>query len=223
MVTPLQHRVYSFIEDYLTQHAYSPSLSEIATGIGISPKSISIISRSIHSLVEAGKLRFHKKGYRNIELAKGSRTVLPVITASLHRITESILSQAHLASPSAVVPRLDRGIQPREAGENTTYFDFKSIWDSGDHFLWQMESDGLKEEGILAGDFLILKDASGAVEGSLVLALIDKTRPVLGKLSYFIPERITLVPSNTLLKPKAYLQHRVQIQGIYQGVLRWQY
>src|SRR5690348_3254635 len=70
MVTPIQQRIYEFVSDHVAEAGYSPSLTEIARGIGISPKSISLISRNIHALVAAGRLSFHKKGYRNITVSK---------------------------------------------------------------------------------------------------------------------------------------------------------
>lgn len=52
------------------------------------------------------------------------------------------------------------------------------------------------------------------------MALIDEQDATLKRLSYKIPERITLIPANPNLKPKAYLPHRVQIQGVFVGLLR---
>ena len=67
MITPLQKKIYDYISSFISENDQSPSLVEIAQGIGISPKSISLISRSIHSLVSAGRLKLDKKGYRNIK------------------------------------------------------------------------------------------------------------------------------------------------------------
>ena len=79
MVTPVQQKIYTFIQQYTDDNGFSPSLTEIASGIGISPNSISLISRSIHTLVAAGRLRFHKKGYRSIQVVTDKRFTLPVV------------------------------------------------------------------------------------------------------------------------------------------------
>src|SRR5690606_34205702 len=73
MVSPVQQKIYEYIQSHISENGYSPSLTEIARGIGISPKSISLVSRSIHALVDAGRLQFAKKGYRNIQLAESRR------------------------------------------------------------------------------------------------------------------------------------------------------
>src|SRR4051812_10625296 len=68
MVTPLQHKIYEFIRQYKEEHGYAPTLVEITEGIGISPKSISLVSRSIHALAASGRLKISNRGYRNIEV-----------------------------------------------------------------------------------------------------------------------------------------------------------
>src|SRR3989338_1302705 len=80
MVTPVQQKIYQYIQDHIGEHGYSPSLSEVARGLGISPKSISLVSRSIHALVAAGRLKFGKKGYRKVQVAEGGGSLtLPLM------------------------------------------------------------------------------------------------------------------------------------------------
>lgn len=83
-MSPLQQKVYEFIRDSITEHEFSPTLEEIATGIGISPRSVSLISRCVHALVQSGKLRFYKKGYRNIQVVnKQDSFSLPLLGRAL--------------------------------------------------------------------------------------------------------------------------------------------
>ncbi len=195
-MTPLQHKICSFIREYLEQQGYSPSLTEIAAGIGISPNSISLISRNIHALVAAGELKFHRKGYRNIQVPTDDDRSLPV------------------------VGRIAAGT-PIEAIEyKQQHIDFGALFKSAEHFMLEVKGDSMVEEGILDGDFVICRPAQQAREGEIVVALIDEQDATLKRLSYKIPERITLIPANPTLKPKAYLPHRVQIQGVFVGLLR---
>ena len=194
MVTPLQIKVYDYIRQHLSKHSYSPSLTEIACGIGISPNSISLISRSIHALVAAGRLRFHKKGYRSIELANMHSIALPVLG------------------------RFSAG-EPLEIMEIDTV-DLHPIFKESDHFVVIAKGQTLIEEGIFEGDLMLFKQSLYAEENEMVLALIDQKEALLRRLSYKIQERITLIPANPNLKPKAYLTHRVQIKGVFVGLLR---
>lgn len=195
MTTPLQGRIYDFIQQYIFLHGYSPSLREIARGIGISPNSISLVSRSIHALAAAGRLEFHKKGYRNIQVCGSSELSLPLIG------------------------RIAAGA-PIEAIENRQVIDLGRIVRGEDHFALEVKGDSMVEEGILDGDLVICKRAEQAREGDIIVALIDEQDATLKRVSYRIRDRVTLIPANPALKPKAYLPHRVRIQGVFVGLLR---
>lgn len=195
MVTPVQQKVYDFIQGYTKEYGYSPSLTEVASGIGISPNSISLISRSIHALVAAGRLRFHKKGYRNIEVVNGDGLSLPLM--------------GRIAAGS-----------PIEAIEDRQTVDFGSLLRSDDHFVLEVKGDSMVEEGIFDGDMVICRHTRQAREDDIVVALIDGQEATLKGISFKIPDRVTLIPANPTLKPKAYLPHRVQIQGVFVGLLR---
>jgi repressor LexA len=195
MATEMQHRICEFIRQYIDQYGYSPSLTEIAIGIGISANSISLISRNIHALVNAGELKFHKKGYRNIQLADTNDSSLPL------------------------VGRIAAGM-PIEAIEDKQAINLSAFFARDNHFVLEVKGDSMMEEGILDGDFVICRQAKQALEGDIVVALIDDDAATLKRLSYKIQDRITLIPANAALKPKAYLPHRVQIQGVLAGLLR---
>jgi repressor LexA len=195
MTTPLQQKIYEYIRLYIEQQGYSPSLEEVARGIGISPNSISLVSRHIHALVAEGRLKFHKKGYRNIQVVENHDFSLPYLG------------------------RIAAGT-PIEAIENKQSIDFSALLKADNHFVLEVKGDSMVEEGILDGDFVICKQTKQAHEGEIVVALIDEQDATLKRISYKIKDRITLIPANPELKPKAYLPHRVQVQGEFVGLLR---
>lgn len=194
-ITPLQHKIYAFISGYLETHGYSPSLAEIAQGIGVSPKSVSLISRSIHALVAAGRLQLDKKGYRNITLTTANRVSLP------------LLGRIAAGAPIAAI-------------ENRQSINLQEVLYGEDRFILEVQGDSMIEEGILDGDWVICRQTQQARENDIVVALIDQQEATLKRLSYKVPDRITLIPANPVLKPKAYLPQRVQIQGVFVGLVR---
>lgn len=195
MVTPVQQKIYEYIKSYLGEHGYSPSLAEIAKGIGISPKSVSLVSRSIHALVEAGRLRFAKKGYRNLQLVEDESLTLPL------------------------VGRIAAGT-PIEAIEDRQTVDFGEFIKGGNYYALEVKGDSMIEEGIFDGDIVICRRTQQATEGDIVVALIDALEATLKRISFQIKNHITLIPANPTLKPKAYQPCRVQVQGVYVGLLR---
>lgn len=196
MVTPLQHKVYKYIQEHIDAEGYSPSLTEIAKGIGISPKSVSLISRSIHALVDAGQLKLGEKGYRKAQLADDREAGLPLLG------------------------RIAAGV-PIEAIEDRQVVDLGFLTKDRQHFALQVKGDSMIEEGIWDGDYVLCREANHAREGDIAVALIDGMEATLKRVSFQIHDRITLIPANPAFKPKAYLPQRVQIQGIYVGLLRF--
>jgi len=195
MVTPVQQKVYEYIQHHIDEHGYSPSLSEVARGIGISPKSISLISRSIHALVAAGRLKVDKKGYRSVQVVGEGSFVLPLL--------------GRIAAGS-----------PIEAIESRQSVDLGSLLRGNDHFVLEVCGDSMVDEGIFNRDMVICRHARAAREGDIVVALIDNVEATLKRISFQIADRVTLIPANPALKPKAYLPQRVQVQGVFVGLLR---
>jgi repressor LexA len=194
-MTPQQTKIIFFIREFIQQHGYSPSLTEIAQGIGISPKSISLISRHIHALAAAGKLNFHKEGYRNLSLPTPENFSLPVI--------------GKIAAGS-----------PIEAIENSQQLDLQALFHQDQHYVLEVKGNSMIEEGILDGDFVICKRTKHANEGDIVVALIDNQVATLKRISYKLKDKITLLPANAALKPSLYAPEQVQVQGIFTGLLR---
>lgn len=195
MTTPVQQKVYEYIQTHIDMHGYSPSLVEVAQGIGISPKSISLISRSIRALVDAGRLKMGK-GYRKVQMVECDQ---PYSLPLLGRIAAGA---------------------PIEAIEDRNSVDLGGLLQGRDHFALEVHGDSMIDEGIWDGDLVICRQAKAGHEGDIVVALIDNLDATLKRISFRIADRITLVPANPTLKPKAYLPHRVQVQGVYVGLLR---
>lgn len=195
MATPLQNKIFQFIKTYLDVHGYSPSFEEIAVGVGISARSVSLVSRSVHALVDEGRLVFYKKGHRNLKLPDSQPFSLP------------LLGKIAAGSPIEAIP-------------DYRAIDVGWLLKGETHFVLEVKGDSMIDEGILNGDFVICKHASVAKEGDIVVALVDQSDATLKRVSYQVKGMITLIPENPHLKPKAYLPNRIQIQGLFIGLLR---
>ena len=193
MITPFQQKVYEFVHKFMTEHQYAPTMKEIATGIGISPRSASLIHRSVNALVNARLLTHHKHGRRNISLAK------PMALPLLGRIAAGLPIETILEHES---------------------IDVISLLCQNDHYVLQVVGDSMIDEGIQNKDFVICKRIEHAKEHDIIVALIDQQAVTLKRISYQIKNMITLIPANSHLKPKAYAPHRIQIQGVFIGLLR---
>jgi repressor LexA len=195
MITPIQHQIYQFISEYIQEHGYSPILTEIAKGVGINPKSKSFISDCVHALAKDGLLNLgpkHKS--RNIQLTQ-SKTTLPLMG------------------------RIAAGA-PIEAIQQAEPLDLASLFAGDKHYSLEVKGNSMIEEGILDGDKVICRQQSTATEGDIIVALIDNLEATLKRIRYTSPNQITLLPANKELNPQVYAAERIQIQGLFVGLLR---
>jgi len=193
MTTQFQSNLFQFIHDYLTQYDLSPSFREMTEAMGISPRSKSLITRSLRALEKQGKVILKKEG-RQLSISLTTKQ-LPILG------------------------RIAAG-EPIEAIPSRQFVNMNAVLQSGNRFALEVKGDSMVEEGILDGDLVICKQMNSAHEGDIVVALIDENYATLKRISYKMSGMVVLIPANPNLKPKAYQPDRVQIQGIYMGLIR---
>jgi repressor LexA len=193
MNTEFQIRLYHFISDYIKQYHCSPTYAEMTEAMGISARSKSLITRSLRSLSKTGKVTLQKNGRRL--LISLTKKQLPLIG------------------------RISAG-SPIEAIEENTLIDVAALLQNEQQFALQVKGNSMIDDGILDGDIIICKHANTAKEGDIIVALIDQQNTTLKRISYKVKDMVTLIPANAELKPRAYAPERIQIQGIYKGLVR---
>ena len=75
------------------------------------------------------------------------------------------------------------------------------------------------DEHICDGDIALIENRNDARNGEIVVALIDRARATLKRL-YRFGEEVELRPSNASLQPMRIHASRVEIQGIFRGLMR---
>jgi repressor LexA len=195
MTTPTQYKIYQFVTQFIQERGFAPSLNEIAIGIGISPRSLSLVSRYLKALEQDGLLSMGKTGYRNIQLKSSPGVNLP------------LLGRIAAGSPIEAVAR------------NET-IDFLELFGKEDLYALEVKGDSMIEEGIFEGDKVICRRQDTAKENDIVVALIDNENATLKRIHFKPAGNVTLTPANVNLKPQIYPAHRVQVQGIFVGLLR---
>lgn len=195
MATPTQHRIYQFIQQYITDKGFSPSLVEIAQGIGVRSKSL--ISRYVHALQKEGLIDLDPKGYRQIRLKipTGSIPLLGRIAAGFP--IEAIAQQ-----------------------ESLNLHELMTSQARADMFALEVKGDSMIEEGILHGDLVLCESRVAANDGEIVVALIDNQEATLKRIKIQTNGNVVLTPANAALKPMIYEAHRVRVQGVFVGLIR---
>src|SRR5206468_1167503 len=109
---------------------------------------------------------------------------------------------------------------PIEALQGTECFPVPAaLLGPGEHYALEVSGDSMVEEGILDGDFALIRKADVAHDGEIVVALIDNEEATL-KTFRREGNMIRLDPANRQYEPQRYDPRRVQIQGRLAGLIR---
>ena len=199
MLTSSEKKTLKFIQKYCIEKGYSPTLTEIAKGIGI--KSKGVVHRYIKTLESLNLISISSHRKRGIVLnleAYENQSVAPIIP---------------------LLGRIAAG-QPIEAIEGREEINLADFIMNPDRFALQVSGDSMIEAVILDGDTVIIKHQNTAENGDIIVALIDGLEATLKRLKKLPDGMILLIPENKLMEGLIYESKRIQIQGVVVGQLR---
>ena len=214
MLTAKQHDLLFFIDGRLKESGISPSFDEMREALDL--KSKSGVHRLISALEERGFIRRLANRARALEVVK-----LPDRRPSA--TAKSVRSAAPTpANDTLEIPlhgRIAAGT-PIEALQGTESFAVPSaLLGPGDHYALEVAGDSMVEEGILDGDFALIRKVDSARDGEIVVALIDNEEATL-KTYRREGRMIRLDPANSRYEAQRYDESRVKIQGRLAGLIR---
>jgi repressor LexA len=109
---------------------------------------------------------------------------------------------------------------PIEALQGTESFAVPAaLLGPGEHYALEVSGDSMVEEGILDGDFALIRRVDTAREGEIVVALIDEEQATL-KTFRREGQMVRLDPANRMYEPQRYRPEQVRIQGRLAGLIR---
>jgi repressor LexA len=193
-----QRDILGFIATYTQDHGYPPSVRDIGKAMGLA--SASTVHSHLTKLERAGVLRRDKTKPRAIELLslEGQRS------GSSARVLP-------------VVGRIAAG-RPVLAEENIEeYVEISELF-GGDQseYVLRVSGDSMRDAGIFAGDYVVVKPQPTAEDGEIVVALVGDEATV--KRFYKEREYVRLQPENPDVE--AIRSRDVQVIGIVCGLFR---
>jgi repressor LexA len=211
MLTAKQRELLLFIHDRLGSTGVSPSFDEMREALAL--KSKSGVHRLISALEERGFIRRLPNRARALEVVKipesstppAARVVIPAaandtIEIPLHgRIAAGTPIEALQGSDAFAVPA--------------------ALLGPGEHYALEVSGDSMVEQGILDGDFALIRKVDTARDGEIIVALIDNEEATLKTYRREGPV-VRLDPANARYEPQRYDEGRVQIQGRLAGLIR---
>ncbi|HJP68480.1 MAG TPA: transcriptional repressor LexA [Sphingomicrobium sp.] len=214
MLTYKQHELLLFIDDRLKQSGISPSFDEMREALDL--KSKSGVHRLISALEERGFIRRLPNRARALEVVKlpevrPSAAVTPIRSVAPAPANDTLEIPLH--------GRIAAGT-PIEALQGTESFAVPAaLLGPGEHYALEVAGDSMVEEGILDGDFALIRKVDSARDGEIVVALIDNEEATL-KTYRREGRMIRLDPANSRYETQRYDESRVKIQGRLAGLIR---
>jgi repressor LexA len=213
MLTAKQRELLLFIDSRLKEDGVSPSFDEMREALEL--KSKSGVHRLISALEERGFIRRLANRARALEVLKLPETRSATVTP----IRPAAPAAANDTMELILAGRIAAGT-PIEALQGTETFAVPAaLLGPGEHYALEVSGDSMVEEGILDGDFALIRKIDTAHDGEIVVALIDNEEATL-KTFRREGNMIRLDPANRHYEPQRYDPRRVQIQGRLTGLIR---
>jgi repressor LexA len=196
-LTKRQREILDYLNDFIQQHGYAPSLEEIGRRFGLS--SLATVHKHLTNLQEKGFIRRAWNRSRSVEV---------VPTRSGGRAVElPLLGYVAAGAPIEAIPGNETISVPEDfVGKRDTY-------------VLRVRGDSMVDEHIRDGDFVVVEDRKVAENGEMVVALLRGSDVTLKKL-YRENGHVRLQPANPALRPLIVAAGDVQVQGVVIAVMR---
>jgi len=196
-LTKRQREILDYLNEFIQQHGYAPSLEELGRRFGLS--SLATVHKHLTNLQEKGFIKRAWNRSRSVELVQtrqGGRAVeLPLLGfVAAGAPIEAIATAESIAVPESLV------------GKRDTY-------------VLRVRGESMIDEQIRDGDFVIVEDRKTAENGEMVIALLGSTDVTLKKF-YRENGHVRLQPANPAMHPIIIPADQVQVQGVVVGVMR---
>jgi repressor LexA len=199
-LTERQREILEFIKQQVREKGYPPSVREIGDAVGL--RSSSTVHGHLRRLEDKGYIRRDPTKPRAIEILDDE-------------LAESQIMRDLIIVP--IVGRVTAG-QPILAVENVEdYYPLPRDFASDEAtFMLRVQGDSMIEAGILDGDYVVVRQQPDAINGDIVVVLLEDEATV--KRFFRESEHIRLQPENPLYEP--IITTNAQILGKVIGVLR---
>ncbi len=196
-LTKRQREILDYLNEFIQQHGYAPSLEEVGRRFGLS--SLATVHKHLTNLQEKGFIKRTWNRSRSVELLPsrtGGRAVeLPLLGyVAAGAPIEAIATSETIAVPEALV------------GKRDTY-------------VLRVRGESMIDEQIRDGDYVIVEDRKTAENGEMVIALLGDSDVTLKKF-YRENGHIRLQPANPAMEPLVVPADQVRVQGVVVGVMR---
>jgi repressor LexA len=197
-LTKRQREILEFIQVYLDDNGYPPTVRDIGGAVGLT--SSSTVHAHLSNLEKAGAIRRDPTKPRALEILGKAGSRVKNATQQLSHSVGDRIGEAVSGSGLPLLGAVAAG-GPILAEENIEeYIDIPRIAGGNDaDFVLSVRGDSMMKAGILDGDFVVVKSAQTARDGEIVVAMIENEATV--KRFFREADHIRLQPENDAYEP----------------------
>jgi repressor LexA len=230
MLTRKQLELLLFINTRLKEEGVPPSFEEMKEALNLQSKSG--VHRLIVALEERGFLKRMPNRARALEVLKLPESHSPslapkkgftpnVIEGNLGKGKQSAANDG--SGRPIIVPLMGRiaaGVPISAIQDHTGNITVPpEMLGGGEHFALEVKGDSMLDAGIFDGDTVLIRKGENAMNGDIVVALVDDEEATLKRLRKK-GESIALEAANTAYETRIFGPDRVRVQGKLVGLLR---
>lgn len=214
-----QKNILQFIEEFISEHGYPPTIREIGEAVGIA--STSVVNYNLNKLVDRGYLEREPEVSRGLRLVdQGGPQEMRVSFADFANLLRVPLVGKIAASAPVPLPGEDFGY----------YYDTDDLIEvpqamvgpvpDRDLFALRVTGDSMIDAMVADGDVVILRRQNIARNGDMVAVWLTERGETTLKKYYLEGKRVRLQPANPTMQPIYVDADKVSIQGRVLAVLR---
>lgn len=193
-----QKQIYDYITKSIHRSGCAPTLTEIADYMGLS--SLATVHEHLAVLEKKGLIRRYRGAVRGIEV--------------LEQVNEN---RSFLELPVLGFIACGQPIEPYTDPNATLAVNSALVKPGDKSYVLQAKGDSMVDDGILSGDYVVVKEQQEANNGDIVVAVLKNGFATL-KRFYREANRIRLQPANSTMSP-IYVSE-VEIRGKVVAVIR---
>lgn len=209
-LTDRQQEILTFLQKFLEENGYPPTLREIGRHFNIS--STFGVKRHLEALEKKGYLNIMSNASRGISITRDE--ISPLTSAQIFQLDGikkiPIVGRVAAGSPILAEENLDGAIT----------IDSNFIRKSDNSFALKVKGDSMIDAGIFEGDLVIINPQSNANNGDIIVARIEDEVTV--KVYENKNQQIKLIPQNKNYEPIVVKNiNEFSIVGKVTGLIRW--
>lgn len=203
-----QRRIMRFMDRFISEKGYPPSIRDIQAGCNIS--STSVVDYNLNILESRGHISRHADVSRGIRLLTRASESTPMVMVP---VIGTIAAGEPIPVPgpdtwdiAAVSETM--GVPPEMTGGRENIYALR------------VKGTSMIDALINDGDIVLMQQVSQVANGEMAAVWLKAEKEVTLKKVFTGPERVRLQPANAQMKPLYAAPENVEIQGKVIGVIR---